>query len=78
MAAYNALIEQFWSPYSNRRDDRYGGSFENRMRFSAEVLTAHAQGSAGEDFIIGMAISIDPTRPDVALHRRPDGDPRLA
>lgn len=65
MAAYNALIEQFWSPYSNRRDDKYGGSFENRMRFSAELLAAIRKAS-GEDFIIGMAISIDPSRPDVA------------
>lgn len=65
MAAYNALIEQFWSPYSNRRDDKYGGSFENRMRFSAELLGAMRK-ACGEDFILGMAISIDPTRPDVA------------
>jgi 2,4-dienoyl-CoA reductase-like NADH-dependent reductase (Old Yellow Enzyme family) len=65
MAAYNALIEQFWSPYSNHRDDKYGGSFENRMRFSAELLTAMRK-VCGEDFVIGMAISIDPTRPDVA------------
>jgi 2,4-dienoyl-CoA reductase-like NADH-dependent reductase (Old Yellow Enzyme family)/thioredoxin reductase len=64
MAAYNALLEQFWSPYSNRRTDRYGGSFENRMRFSTEVLTRMRQ-LAGEDFIIGMAISVDITRPDV-------------
>ncbi|HVZ02442.1 MAG TPA: FAD-dependent oxidoreductase [Dongiaceae bacterium] len=65
MAAYNALIEQFWSPYSNRRTDKYGGSFENRMRFSTELLTAMRK-ACGEDFVIGMAISIDPTRPDVA------------
>ena len=65
MAAYNALIEQFWSPYSNRRDDKYGGNFENRMRFSAELLS-EIRKSCGEDFVIGMAISIDPTRPDVA------------
>jgi 2,4-dienoyl-CoA reductase-like NADH-dependent reductase (Old Yellow Enzyme family)/thioredoxin reductase len=65
MAAYNALIEQFWSPFCNRRDDKYGGSFENRMRFSAELLDAIRK-ACGEDFIIGMAISIDPTRPDVA------------
>jgi len=64
MAAYNALLEQFWSPYSNRRTDRYGGSFENRMRFSTEVLTRMRQ-LAGEDFILGMAISVDITRPDV-------------
>ncbi len=64
MAAYNALLEQFWSPYSNRRTDRYGGSFENRMRFSTEVLTRMRE-LAGEDFILGMAISVDITRPDV-------------
>jgi 2,4-dienoyl-CoA reductase-like NADH-dependent reductase (Old Yellow Enzyme family)/thioredoxin reductase len=65
MAAYNALIEQFWSPYSNRRTDKYGGSFENRMRFSTELLSAMRK-ACGDDFVIGMAISIDPTRPDVA------------
>ena len=64
MAAYNALIEQFWSPWTNRRDDRYGGSFENRMRFSAELL-ARIRALCGPDFIIGMAVSVDPTRPDV-------------
>lgn len=64
MAAYHALIEQFWSPYSNRRTDRYGASFENRMRFSTEVLQRIRQ-LCGEDFIIGMAISVDVERPDV-------------
>jgi thioredoxin reductase len=57
-------VEQFWSPYSNRREDRYGGSFENRMRFSTEVLTRIRQ-LCGEDYIIGMAISVDTSRPDV-------------
>ena len=64
MAAYNALIEQFWSPYSNRRSDRYGGSFENRMRFSVELLSRLRQ-TVGKDFIIGMAISVDPSFPEV-------------
>src|SRR5262249_61164844 len=61
MAAYNALIEQFWSPYSNRRDDRFGGGFEKRMAFSAPVLAGIPK-MAGPDFIIGVAISVDPTR----------------
>lgn len=64
MAAYNAILEQFWSPVTNRRTDRYGGSFENRMRFSSEVLTRIREETA-PDFIIGMAISVDPTYPEV-------------
>ena len=64
MAAYNALIEQFWSPTTNRRGDAYGGSLENRMRFSAEVLT-RIRRETGPDFIIGVAISVDPAYPEV-------------
>ncbi len=64
MAAYNALIEQFWSPVTNRRDDQYGGSFENRMRFSDEVLRAIRK-ACGEDFVIGLAVSMSPERPDM-------------
>lgn len=62
MAAYNAIIEQFWSPMANRRDDLYGGSFDKRMKFSADLLTAIRR-KVGEDFIIGMAISLDPGSP---------------
>ena len=58
-AAYHALIDQFWTPWSNRRDDRWGGSLENRMRFSSEICT-RIRAAIGEDFIIGMAISCDP------------------
>jgi len=38
LIASGHLIGQFWSPLSNRRDDEYGGSFANRMRFGIEVL----------------------------------------
>ncbi len=37
-AAYHAVVDQFWTPWSNRRTDDWGGSFENRMRFSSEIL----------------------------------------
>ena len=30
---YGHLIDQFWSPAVNKRDDAYGGSLDNRMRF---------------------------------------------
>ena len=58
-AAYHALVDQFWTPWSNRRTDAWGGSFEARMRFSAEVL-GRIRERCGEDFIIGLAVSVDP------------------
>lgn len=39
-AAHGYLLHEFLSPLSNRRDDRYGGSLENRMRFPLEVFDA--------------------------------------
>ncbi len=39
-AAHGYLLHQFLSPIANKRDDRYGGSLENRMRFPLEVLDA--------------------------------------
>jgi 2,4-dienoyl-CoA reductase-like NADH-dependent reductase (Old Yellow Enzyme family) len=58
-AAYHAVVDQFWAPWSNRRTDDWGGRFENRMRFSSEVLRRIRE-RCGEDFIIGLAVSADP------------------
>jgi NADPH2 dehydrogenase len=38
--AHGYLLHEFLSPVSNRRDDAYGGSLENRMRFPLEVFDA--------------------------------------
>ena len=66
-AAYHALIDQFWTPWSNRRTDRWGGSFENRMRFSATLLDA-VRVACGDDFVIGLAINVDPeSEPSLSL-----------
>jgi 2,4-dienoyl-CoA reductase-like NADH-dependent reductase (Old Yellow Enzyme family)/thioredoxin reductase len=55
-AAYNALIDQFWSPLSNRRTDRWGDALENRVRFAVQIIEGIRK-EAGLDFVIGMAIS---------------------
>ncbi|MBT3559305.1 MAG: FAD-dependent oxidoreductase [Rhodospirillales bacterium] len=55
-SGYNCLIDQFWSPITNRRDDKWGGSLENRLRFSVEICEGIRK-VAGDDFIIGMTIS---------------------
>ena len=58
-AAYHALVDQFWTPWSNRRTDRWGGSLENRVRFSAALLDGIRK-ACGDDFIVGLAVNLDP------------------
>ena len=55
-AAYHGFVDQFWTPWSNRREDRWGGSLENRTRVSREIL-ARIRATCGPDFIIGLAVS---------------------
>ncbi len=52
------LPDQFWNPSINRRQDAYGGSLENRLRFSLEVLEA-VRATVGRDFIVGARVSGD-------------------
>ncbi len=66
-AAYHGLVDQFWTPWSNRRDDQWGGSLENRTRISREIIT-RIRKLCGEDFIIGLAVNDEPDV-DVALSR---------
>jgi 2,4-dienoyl-CoA reductase-like NADH-dependent reductase (Old Yellow Enzyme family) len=50
------LIHQFLSPVQNRREDEYGGSFENRMRFVEELLSA-CRAAVSPGFPIGIRLS---------------------
>ena len=43
-AAHGYLLHEFLSPLANRRQDGYGGSLENRMRFPLEVFAAVREG----------------------------------
>ncbi|MCJ2185328.1 oxidoreductase [Novosphingobium beihaiensis] len=56
--SHAALIQQFLSPWFNERDDEYGGSLENRMRFLVESLRAAREGG-GEQFAVGLRLNCD-------------------
>jgi 2,4-dienoyl-CoA reductase-like NADH-dependent reductase (Old Yellow Enzyme family)/thioredoxin reductase len=66
-AAYLGMVDQFWTPWCNRRDDQWGGSLENRTRMSREILTRIRE-VCGPDFIVGLAVSDEPDV-KVALQR---------
>jgi 2,4-dienoyl-CoA reductase-like NADH-dependent reductase (Old Yellow Enzyme family) len=55
-AAYHSLLDQFWTPWSNTRDDAWGGSLENRTRLSRTIIE-RIRRACGEGFIIGLAVS---------------------
>ena len=55
-AAYHSLLDQFWTPWSNTRDDDWGGSLENRTRFSRRIVEGIRR-ACGEDFVVGLAVS---------------------
>ncbi len=57
-AAHGYLIQQFLSPYTNMRNDEYGGNFQNRMRFLLEIIS-DIKGKCGNDFPIIVRLSVD-------------------
>jgi len=54
--AHGYLINQFMALNSNKRDDRYGGSFDNRIRFLMELLE-DVRAKAGADYPVGIRIN---------------------
>ncbi|WP_439629780.1 NAD(P)-binding protein [Shinella sp.] len=56
--AYGHLMDGFWSPATNRREDEFGGSLDNRLRFSDMVLEA-VRKAVGPHFIVGIRMVAD-------------------
>jgi 2,4-dienoyl-CoA reductase-like NADH-dependent reductase (Old Yellow Enzyme family)/thioredoxin reductase len=58
LEAYGHLMDQFWSPLTNELDAPYGGSLDNRLRFTFEVLCAVRE-RVGPEFIVGIRYTAD-------------------
>jgi 2,4-dienoyl-CoA reductase-like NADH-dependent reductase (Old Yellow Enzyme family) len=76
MFAYDTLVDGFMSVARNRRDDGYGGSFENRLRLAREILDA-LRAAIGPDRLLGVTVTA--SMPDYLdavahLHDRCDVD----
>ncbi|ATU91556.1 NADH:flavin oxidoreductase [Phyllobacterium zundukense] len=56
--AYGHLMDGFWSPATNRREDEYGGSLDNRLRFTWAVIDA-VRKLVGPEFIVGIRMVAD-------------------
>lgn len=58
LEAYGHLMDQCWSPLTNTLDAPYGGSLENRMRFTFDVLRGIRE-RVGEEFVVGIRYTAD-------------------
>ncbi|MFB2538552.1 MULTISPECIES: NADH:flavin oxidoreductase/NADH oxidase family protein [unclassified Acinetobacter] len=54
--AHGYLISQFLSPHHNRREDQWGGSLENRMRFLVEIFQA-IKAKVSKQFLVGLKLN---------------------
>ncbi|TMV90650.1 N-methyl-L-proline N-demethylase HpbA [Thioclava sp. BHET1] len=62
LQAYGHLMDQFWSPLTNDLDAPYGGSLDNRLRFTFDTLRAIRE-RVGPDFIVGVRYTGDEDLP---------------
>ncbi|MDP5308881.1 N-methyl-L-proline N-demethylase HpbA [Paracoccus spongiarum] len=62
LQAYGHLMDQFWSPLTNDLDGPYGGSLDNRLRFTFDILRGIRE-RCGEDFLLGVRYTGDECLP---------------
>jgi mycofactocin system FadH/OYE family oxidoreductase 2 len=60
---HSSLVRQFLSPATNSREDEYGRSFENRLRFCLEVID-EVRKAVGSDFTLGIRLNADEMHPE--------------
>ncbi|MCQ0091252.1 FAD-dependent oxidoreductase [Roseovarius sp. M141] len=58
LLSHSHLLGQFLSPLINKRDDDYGGTLDNRLRLTMQVLEAVRE-AVGPDLILGMRVTGD-------------------
>ncbi len=63
MGSEGYLLNQFLAQHTNRRDDEWGGSYENRMRLPVEIVR-QVREAVGEDFIVVYRLSVMDLVPD--------------
>ncbi len=61
-ASHGIIAEQFLSPYWNHRDDEYGGSLDNRLRFLLELID-EVRKAIGPEMALGMRFNADEMLP---------------
>ncbi|WP_433509132.1 FAD-dependent oxidoreductase [Nonomuraea sp. CA-143628] len=61
LMAYGHFLDSFWTPFWNHRDDEYGGSYDNRMRYPLQVIRAVRE-AVGPEFVIGARMTFDEER----------------
>lgn len=67
---YGHLMEQFWSPLTNELDPPYGGTLDNRLQFTFDVLK-EIRRRCGNEFIVGLRYTGDEQQP--GGHTEADG-----
>lgn len=60
--AHGYLIQEFISPLTNKREDKWGGSFENRCRFAVEIIHRIRE-KVGDDFPLFFRMSAEESSP---------------
>lgn len=61
LMVYGHFLDSFWTPFWNHRDDEYGVTYENRVRYPLRVIRAIRE-AVGPDFIVGARMTFDEER----------------